>query len=359
MPAVDSLSAVSDRDAASGLRFSEEELLRSHDYARPHVVGGRRLHGGFDDAGRYVPPRILVRGPAVEAWTRALRERGGEPLRADASLLAGLRYPSEAQQKLLLQEGLGRTFWNTLTITGDIEGRGRILADMSFPDLQDAVVEDVSEMAIGHLNRGLLRAHGLDEGGEPDAGIGGHDVMWYALRDLAFGDVDYPQPEAPERIGRPDDARGEFRMIARPYEQLISFLLNLLLIEFRAELGFRFTEKLLRDPELFTERRPQALEAAEIVGRIRTDEEIHVSSLRLYLGELRSCRLRTVDGGELPGHRVIDPFWQRICHWATVEQPPLNAAQQRELLAQRVLAHPKGPDYARELLVRFEALGEA
>ena len=47
-------------------------------------------------------------------------------------------------------------------------------------------------MAIGHLDRGLLLAHGLDEGGEsadgPDGeAIGGHDVMWFVARDLAFG----------------------------------------------------------------------------------------------------------------------------------------------------------------------------
>ena len=66
------------------------------------------------------------------------------------------------------------------------------------------MVQDVSELAIGHLNRGLLRAHGLDEGGEPEAGLGGHDVMWFALRDLAFGKTEYPMPVVPDNIARPD-----------------------------------------------------------------------------------------------------------------------------------------------------------
>ena len=56
-----------------------------------------------------------------------------------------------------------------------------MLAEMKFPDLRNIVVEDISSMAIGHLNGGLLVAHGIDEGGEPDKGIGGHDVMWFVV----------------------------------------------------------------------------------------------------------------------------------------------------------------------------------
>jgi len=338
----------------SQLVYTAEELLRSHEYSAPHRAAGQRLHGGFDAEGRYVPPRSLVRARAIAAWTQALRERGGDLLAADSSLLAGIRYPSEAQQKLLLLRGLGQTFWNTLTITGRIEGRGRLLADMRFPDFQAAVVEDISQMALGHLHSGLLYAHGIDEGGEPERGIGGHDVMWYALRDLAFGETAFPEPVVPESIGRPDAAGGEFREIPQRFEQVISLLLNLLLIEFRAERGFSLAEKMLRDPDLFLERRAQAEEAAEIVGRIRRDEEIHVSSLRLYLGELRSLTLRTESGGSVPGHEVVDPFWDRIVHWATVEQPKLAAEQQRRLLTERILRHPDGD----EILIEFDALEE-
>jgi hypothetical protein len=124
---------------------------------------------------------------AIEAWTAALRERGGDLFDADASLLGGPRMPNAAQQRLLLREGIGAPFWNSLTVTGKIEGRGRILADMQFPDLQKIVASDISSMALGHLNKGLLKAHGIDEGGEPERGIGGHDVMWFVARDLAFG----------------------------------------------------------------------------------------------------------------------------------------------------------------------------
>lgn len=336
------------------LRFPREELLRSHDYARPQVVAGHRLHGGFDAEGRYVPPRSLVRGPAVAAWTEALRARGGDLLPADASLLAGVRTPNEPQGRLLLREGLGRTFWNQLTVTGKVEARGRVLRDLPLPSLADAVHEDASAWAIGHLDRGLLEAHGLDEGGEPERGIGGHDVMWFALRDLAFGPVDYPDAEVPERLGRDDDPEPQVPAIPHAIERTVSFLMNLLVIEFRAELAFSFTEAMLRDPDLFRERRPQALEAAEVVGRIRADEEIHVDSLRLYLGELRHATFRTREGGALPGADVIDPLWKQLAHWATVEQPRLVAAQQREIYRQRVLAHPDGA----RIWERFEQLAD-
>lgn len=338
----------------TALRYPREELLRSHEYACPQVVAGHRLHGGFDAAGRYVPPRTLVRGPAVAAWTDALRKRGGDLLAADASLLAGVRMPNEAQGRLLLREGLGQTFWNQLTVTGKIEARGRVLRDIPLPSLADAVHEDASGWAIGHLQAGLLEAHGLDEGGEPERGIGGHDVMWFALRDLAFGPVAFPDAEVPERIGRDEDPAAAVPAIPLPIERTISFLMNLLVIEFRAELAFSFTEAMLRDPELFRERRAGALEAAEVVGRIRADEAIHVASLRLYLGELRHATFRGCDGGRVPGAEVVDPLWERLAHWATVEQPRLVAEQQRELYRGRIAAHPDGG----RIWAEFERLGD-
>jgi hypothetical protein len=339
----------------TALVFDEAQLLRSHDYAAPQVEAGRRLHGGLLADGRYVPPRLAVRGPAVEAWTRALRARGGDLLPAESHLLGGPRMPNEAQQKLLLQEGLGQTFWNTLTITGHIEARGRILADMTFPELAEVVDEDVSSWAIGHLNRGLLRAHGLDEGGEPERGIGGHDVMWFALRDLAFGETPWPEPEVPANIARPESAFVVPEGLSAPHARLIDFLMNLLLIELRAERGFALTEALLRDPELFPGRRAQAERAAEIVGRIREDEAIHVVSLRLYLGELRHARLRLGGGRVVPGHTLLDPMWEALVHWATVEQPKLQAAQQRRVLHARIAHHPE----AERVRAAFDALEDA
>jgi hypothetical protein len=322
------------------LTYTRDELMAEHDYAGQHVIDGRRMHGGFLADGTYTPPRTKVRGPAIEAWSRALRSRGGELFDANASLLTGVRVPTVDQQRVLLRNDLGESFWNSLTIIGKIEAKGRLLADVTFPDLQDVIVEDISEMAIGHLNEGLLVAHGLDEGGQPEDGIGGHDEMWFAARDLAFGAGAFPDVEPPENIGRPDTER-RIPELPGEIEGVLSFLANLLLIEFRAELGFSETQAILRTPDLFPGRRAEAEEAAEIIGRIRIDEEIHVTSLRLYLGEIRSCTFRTVDGGTIGGAEVIDRFWDDLVRWATVEQPELAAAQQREVLVERIRRHPE------------------
>ena len=335
------------------LTYSRAELMAEHDYAEPQIVAGRRMHGGFLTDGTYTPPRTLHRGPAVEAWIDSLRSRGGEILDAEASLLDGVRLPNTDQQRVLLRNGLGETFWNSLTIIGKIEARGRLLADVTFPDLRPHIVEDISEMAIGHLNDGLLVAHGLDEGGLPTKGIGGHDEMWFAARDLVFGAGAHPDVEPPESIARDDGGEGfaagrRIPELPEAIEGMLSLLTNLLIIEFRAELGFSETQAVLRTPDLFADRRAGAEEAAEIIGRIRTDEEIHVRSLRLYLGEIRSITFKTLDGGTIDGAEVIDRFWGDLVHWATVEQPKLAAEQQRELLEERIRKHPDAERVQRE-----------
>lgn len=298
------------------------------------------MHGGFRPDGSYQPPRALVREPALQAWTQALRAHGGAPLAADSSLLGGVRLPSVEQSKVLLRNGLGETFWNTLTITGKIEAKGRLLAEFEFPDLAPHIVEPIDEMAIGHLNKGLLLAHGLDEGGID--GVGAHDAMWFVARDLAFGEGAYPDVEPADSIARPEAGMRFMPELPPAIEGLLSLLMNLLVIEFRAEIGFAATQELLRTPDLFADRRAQAEEAAEIVERIRTDELIHVSSLQLYLGECANVTFRTVDGSTVPGQVLIDRFWGGLIRWASVDQPALVADQQRTLLYERVQRHPHG-----------------
>ena len=325
------------------LVYTEQELFRDHAYAGEHIVAGRRMHGGFMADGRYQPPRALVREAALHAWAAQLRSRGGDLFDADASLLDGVRVPTVEQLKVLIRNDLGQTFWNSLTITGKIEAKGRLLAEVPFPDLQPFIADDISTMAIGHLNRGLLKAHGIDEGGEPDRGIGGHDEMWFVARDLAFGPDAYPDVDPPENIARPEAGVRLMPEIDAMAEGLLSLLMNLLVIEFRAELGFASSQAILRSADLFTDRRAQAEEAAEIVGRIRADEEIHVRSLCLYLGELASVTFRALDGRLIAGSELIDRFWGGLVHWATVEQPPLFAAQQRQLIEARIRAHADAP----------------
>lgn len=335
------------KDGELQLRYTEDELMRDHEYASPHAVNGRLLHGGILADDTYQPPRALVREVALAAWERALRERGGAPLDADASLLNGERVPSVEQSRVLLRHGLGESFWNSLTITGKIEAKGRLLAEVEFPHLEQFIVEDISDMAIGHLNAGLLKAHGVDEGGWPGQGPeapGAHDVMWFVARDLAFGENAYPDVEPPENIARPESGKRWMPEVSQAVEGMVSFLMNLLVIEFRAEIGFASAQAIFRTPDLFAERRADAELGAEIIGRIRTDEEIHVRSLVLYLGELASVTFHTVDGATIAGRELIDRYWADLVRWATIEQPPQIAQQTRELIEQRVRAGAANPE---------------
>jgi len=334
------------------LVYAEDELMRNHPDLRPQMILGQRVHGGFASDGSYQPPRALVRERALDAWTGALRERGGDVFAADSSLLAGVRVVNVEQQRVLLRNGMGRWFWNQLTVTGKIEARGRLLADVAFPDLQPVIVEDISEMAIGHLGGGLLLAHGLDEGGQPHLGVGGHDVMWFLARDLAFGGDAYPDVDPPESIGRPDGGTRYMPELPPEIEGLISLLANLLIIEFRAELGFAESQAILRSPDVFTDRRDDAELAAEIIERIRTDEEIHVRSLCVYLGELLSVTFRTNEGGTVSGRELVDRFWGGMVRWATVDQPSLTAPQVRADVEAYIATHPE----ADRVLAEFDAV---
>jgi hypothetical protein len=339
------------------LRYSREELLSSHTYARPHEEAGYKLHGGFDAAGDYVSPRTLVRWPAVQAWGEALEARGGELIDASGKLLERDGFPNFAQQKLLLQSGFGQTLWNSLTTTGVIEKRGQALCQLVAPDLQAIIVEDISDSACGHLNKGLLYAHGMDEGGDPEhpeAG-GAHDAMWFASRDLVFGKGAYPMPEIPESIARPVEAR-EMPQVPPPYEQLVKFLTNVLMIEIRAESFFALCCRVFRDPELFTDRRDAAELAARMVERIRTDEAIHVAYLQMAVSELRAFTIKTVDGRQVKGAEIIDPLWAKMVEWHGLTERDLAHERTRAAIEQQVLA-ARG-EAGRELLARLDALGE-
>ena len=332
------------------LTYTRDELLATHEYAAPHVVGGRTLHGGFLADGSYMPPRSFGRVPALAAWEEALRARGGQPFPASSELLGGVRLPNTEQRIVLMRNGILDDFWNMLTVVGKIEARGAFIGLFPVPDLDEWIVEDTSTMAIGHLTTGLFEAHGIDEGGVPAAGIGGHDEMWCAARDLAFGPDAFADVEPQPGLAREDGQR-YLPEVPQEVEDLFSFIANVLTIECRAEIGFAETQAILRTPGLFGERSADALLAAEIVGRIRTDEEIHVRSLNLYLGELQSVTLRTLDGGTIAGSELVDRFWDGMVRWATVDKPLLDAENARRRLADRIACEPEGDRILAEFLV--------
>lgn len=339
------------------LRYSRDELMRSHPYARPHEAAGYRLHGGFLADGAYVSPRTLVRWPAVRAWGEALKARGWPLIDASDDLLKRDGYPSFEQHKLLLAEGLGQTLWNSLTVTGIIEGRGQGLCSMVAPDMQKLIVEPLHETATGHLNAGLLYAHGADEGGDPaKPGEGGHDAMWFAARDLVFGKDAYPVPEPPGSIAREVEGR-EMAELPEGIEQLIKFLMNVLMIEIRAESFFALCMRIFRDRDLFKDRREEAELAAVLVERIRADEQSHVGYLQVLISELRSFTWRAAGGGTAAGAAILDPVWARMVEWHGSTERDLAAARSRAAIESQVIA-ARGEAAGRALLARFDALDE-
>jgi hypothetical protein len=335
----------------SKLSYTREELMADHAYARPQMEAGYRLHGGFAADGAYVSPRTLNRWSAVKAWQEELNTRGAPLLDATVRLLKRGPYPTIDQQRYLLGNGFGETLWNSLTITGIIEARGGLLAQAVAPDFQLVVVEDISATALGHLNKGLLTAHGLDEAGDKSRGQGGHDNMWFSVRDLLFGKGAYPIPEVPQNLARPESGR-RIPEIPKEHEDWIILLMNVLLIEVKAESFFSFCQGVMRDPANFKDRHPAAHHAADLVGRIRTDEAIHVAYLQTALSELRSFTLKTIDGKTRPAAPIIDRIWEALVEWHTVTNAQFARAQSRDAILERLKAKANGQVHA----ARFDAL---
>ncbi|HUZ13933.1 MAG TPA: hypothetical protein VMU93_13930 [Caulobacteraceae bacterium] len=336
------------------LVYSTEEILSDPPFARVNSFGARRLHGGYDAQGAYVSPRTLGRWPAIRAWRDRLQRHGGELIDASTRILREPHFPSLAQMKLLLAAGVTLPLWNTLTTTGIIEGRGRMLATITAPDFQPLVEEDLTETATAHLNRGLFVAHGLDEGGDGTSEIGAHDRMWYLARDLVLGENAHPIPEIPERSGRPGADGREMPQIPAPHEALIKQLMNVLMIEIRAERGFAFNVALMRDPEAFPDRRADAERAATIIDQIRQDEASHVAYLQLFVSELRSFHFKTPQG-LVQGRAFIDPVWSRIVAWNADDVPRAQRQAARDLVAACLKRHPDGAALSK----RFDALADA
>ncbi|HKW54898.1 MAG TPA: hypothetical protein VJO12_14495 [Stellaceae bacterium] len=325
----------------SELTYTEADLLAEHAYARHQIEAGYRLHGGFDAAGAYISPRTRHRWPAVRAWQAALARRGWPLVDASTRLLQRGNYPNFAQQRLLLDLGLGRSLWNALTVTGAVEARGRRLAEFPAPDFQAIVEEDTAGTTTGHLGKGLMKAHGFDEGGSPETGEGGHDTMWYAVRDLLFGRNAYPTPEIPPSLARPEQGR-LMPQIPLDHEQTVLMLMNVLMIEIRAEAFFSFCIRLMRAPELFADRRDAAEHAAVLVERIRQDEAIHVAYLQTAVSELRSFTFRGEGGARVPGKVFIDPIWNGMIQWHAVTTVEHGRALAREAIRAQLVAMPDG-----------------
>lgn len=345
------------------VEFTEEELLASHDYAEPLVVGGVRCHGGFDDDGTYVSPRTKHRWPAIRAWDEQRLEQFGTP-KLDVPLETWpTNFPNVAQSTFLLRNGVREPAIAELTRIGTVEGFGSMLRYSPIPDLQACFDEDIRGTAIAHLAHGLYEAHARDEAGYGEEA--GHNVMWFTARDIAF---EHPVTEDqtdlmlqrmgipvgnPKEMAKLREAAMANRLlpsdISFELESLVARMVRLLFIEISAFHAFAWAEALLSDPDVVAGEG----EAARIVTYIRADEEPHVAYLATVLSEMRD-RTWVGDGGEKhDGAEMIGRIWD-----ALLAQSVGPGRQQFIDLAMREVEHAlEGRRDRDDLLEEFFSLG--
>jgi hypothetical protein len=344
--------SVAPETAPERVTFSSEELLDSGSYDAPLIAGEVRCHGGFERDGAYRSPRMIHRGPAIEAWqARVLRE--GDELVEIPKTLMPPQYPNIEQSKLLLRNGVRDPIVRALTIVSIVEGFGAIIRDVKVPALDELVVESVEGTSLAHLSKGLFEAHARDESGYRDEG--GHKQMWEAARDLALENPKIPGDVLMRMMGGGGPGGGQRRKPERPFpqidetlERMIQMMARVCVVEVFAEGTFEWGEQILSDPEVSAA--PEA--AGTMVRHIRADENPHVEYLRTGLSELRARTLRTVDGKTIAGKTVIDGMLHNMLHEMTRSRPRDQREDLRGSLADamQAAANPKA------LLEEFDSL---
>ena len=304
------------------LTYTETELLETDATVEPLIAAGRLCHGGFDADGAYRSPRTRFRAPAIAAWQQHHREQfGGELLDVPLATWPA-SYPNVAQATFLVASGVPGPVITTLTRIGTVEGFGAMIRYANVDDRQRFFDESIDGTALAHLDRGLFEAHARDEAGwEAEAG---HKDMWFAARDIAFGDAptDDETELMLERMGIPtsagpvDPAAMRERMLAARVfddidlglEMLIHRMINILLIEISAFHIFAWAEAVLSDGDLVAGNG----EAARIVSYIRADEAPHVEYLKTVLTEMRDRTFIGESGRRYAGREIVDPLWDRM-----------------------------------------------
>jgi hypothetical protein len=302
------------------LTWSAAELLATHDVDEPVIAGGVRCHGGFLSDGAYVPPRTKHRVPAIEAWQQSHREQFGTEILDAPIKLWPEPYPSVAQTKYLLREGVRQPVITQLTRIGTVEGFGAMIRHAQLGDAQRFFDESIVDTAIAHLNGGLFEAHARDEAGwEREAG---HNQMWFAARDLAFeapptedetqtmlARMGIAQPDGnmptPEQMRAAAEAMRRFPDLDLQLEMTIRRMIGILFIEVSAFHTFAWAEAVLSDDTLVAD----ADEAARLVRCIRADETPHFDYLRTALTEMRDRTFIGESGRKIAGADVIGTLW--------------------------------------------------
>jgi hypothetical protein len=172
--------------------------------------------------------------------------------------------------------------------------------------------------------------------------------MWYAVRDLIFGKGKYPQPTPPVSIGRAKNER-EMELVPPEYEGILNLLMNVLMIEIRAERAFCYFEDVINESKVLY----NTSLAVTLVNRIRADEAIHVAWLRTAISEFGHCTVKTSDG-HMKGWDIIGPVWEKMVHWHSVEMHEVNRETNVKGMEKVLLDAPNGV----ELLSTFRNLGD-
>ncbi len=344
--------------------WTEIELLASEPVAEPLIAGGIRCHGGFDEAGCYRSPRSRFRSPAIAAWQQQHRDEfGTEPLDVPLDTWPAT-YPSVAQSRYLLEQGVREPVIMALTRIGTVEGFGAMIRHAAVPDRQRFFADDIGGTAIEHLDRGLFEAHARDEAGSDEEA--GHHRMWFAARDVVF---EHPVTEdqtqmllarmgIPDPGGAPDPAAARERMVAvrelddvdPALQAMIRRMIGILLIEISAHHVFAWAEALLSDADLVA----GDGDAGRLVAYIRQDEAPHVAYLATALTEMRDRTFVGESGLRIPGTEVIDPLWERGLGASLGE----GREQNRRLRAREVEDALAGHRRRGEILEGFHARGD-
>lgn len=340
--------------------WSEHELLESHDYAEPLLVGGVRCHGGFDENGDYRSPRTRHRPDAIAAWEAVRQERFATPALDMALDSWPPHYPNVAQSRHLIREGVIEPIVAALTRIGTVEGFGAMIRNTPLPRFQECFVEDVRGTTMAHLQGGLFEAHARDEAGFEDEG--GHRQMWFAARDIAFespltedqtelmlarmGISGYGAGPSTPRV-RPEPVR-QLDDVDAELEGLVTRMARLLLIEISAFHTFAWAEELLSDTDLVAGNGG----AGSLVSCIRADEASHVAYLATVLSEMRDRTVVGESGRRRPGTDVVGRIWDRA---RGDSLGPNQAAGRRQTLGEidhALEGHPRRSD----ILARFHEL---
>jgi hypothetical protein len=333
------------------LEWTEAELLATHHVTEPVFAAGRRCHGGFDEHGGYVSPRIAGRGPAITAWQAHHRDQFGTEI-AEAPLDQWpTSYPNLAQAQLLLRHGVTAPIATILTRIGTVEGFGGLIRTVGCGDLQRHLAEPIKGTALAHLETGLFEAHARDETGFGDEI--GHKEMWFAARDIAF-DRPYSADETAEMMSRMGVPAAGSRSAVQPlfptidqrFEAMFRFMLGLMFIEVSAFHTFAWAEALLDDRELCA----GDGNAAEIVRYIRSDETPHVEYLRTAISEVRDRTIIDTDGKHVAGSEFIERIWTNAMGESLGARRVQFVDTMNGEVAQALATRPDGDDVFEEFL---------